>query len=125
MSQEMENALLFVSDFNVILCSSIDETISDLMSVHVMELLYAHLLEEHGITRAEVPYRLELFYSTIENFFSATGARTIGRTVARNLYKHLNLRFEDNSNFTLSEYVDEAKKMLQTNTHEVSILANH
>jgi hypothetical protein len=115
MSQEMENALLFVSDFNGILCSSIDETISNLMSIQVMESLYAYLLEKHGISRAEVPYRLELFFSMIENLFGATTARIIGRAVARNLYDHLKLRFEDNPNFTLSEYVDEAKKNLQTN----------
>ncbi|MFI5450022.1 MAG: hypothetical protein ACHQ03_09720 [Candidatus Bathyarchaeia archaeon] len=115
MSQEMENALLFVSDFNGILCSSIDETISDLLSIRVMESLYTYLLEKHGITRMELPYRLELFSSAIENFFGAKSARTIGRTVARHLYAHLQLRFEDRPNFTLSDYVDEAKKILQSN----------
>ncbi len=96
------------------LCSAIDETIADLLSLSVMESLYKYLRVKYQISRDEVPYRLDTFSLAIANLFGVNGGRTVGKIVARNLYARLTLEFTDKPNFTLSDYVDEAKEELQS-----------
>jgi len=105
--------LLAVTGFNDMVSSTIDETLSDLLSIPVMESLYVYLLKNHGMTRANVPYRLDLFSSALDDIFGAKSSRTIARAVARKLYAHFNLRFEDKPDSTLSDFVDRARNNLK------------
>jgi hypothetical protein len=105
--------LATIEDFNGVLCSSIDQAISDAFSIKVLDSLYLYLHDKHALSRDEVPYRLEAFLAVLEKLFGAAGSQTIGTLVARILYAHLNLRFEKKPSFTLLDYVSEAKQLIE------------
>ena len=104
---------MLINDFNGMVCSSIDQAISDALSIRVMESLYVYLRQNHKMTREEVPSHLDMFFSAMELVFGVMGARTLGRIAARNLYARLNLKFDNRDGLTLSDYVDEAKDKMQ------------
>jgi len=105
----------FPHDFNSLLVESINETIISLLSVQVAEALYAHLHDHYSITKDEIPYHLDTLLSTLQKIFGS-GGRIVGKAMAKRLYSHLNLRFEDSTTKTLLEYLEEAKAMLQTSS---------
>lgn len=99
-------------EFNDVLVESIDKTITTLLSRTVVDALYAHLQNNHSISRDEIPYRLDTLFTTLEKIFGAS-AHTITKVIARTFYLKLGLEFTDNPSRTLLEYVDEAKMKLQ------------
>jgi hypothetical protein len=91
------------------LVSALDQALSDVLSAKVLQSVYAYLRDKHDLTREEVPYRLDTYFSVLESAFGVKGARTIGRLAARILYTRLNLQFEDDPDFTLKDYLEQAK----------------
>ena len=105
----------FVSDLNGIVNQSIDQAISNVLSKQVMQAFYLHLRTRHSMDRDEIPYRLETFFSVLENEFGIAAAGTLSRAIARTLYSRLSLTFEDRPSYSLSNYVEEAKRRVETN----------
>lgn len=104
------------AEFNLILIKSIDETLTGLLSVRVVDALYDHLEKVHAISKDEVPYRLETLLSTLEKIFGGPSSKIIGKAVAKKLYAKLGLAFpliHNNPDPTLAEYIEEAKFGLQ------------
>jgi len=100
-------------EFNEALVESIDETIAAMLSRTVVDALYAHLQTNHSISRAEVPYRLDTLFTTLEKIFGVRSSQTISRAIARKFYLKLELEFTVNPSRTLLQYADEAKMKLQ------------
>ena len=97
------------NDFNDILLEAIDEAFCCLGET-VKTAIYFHLEKEFGITRQEIPDRLEDFSSSLEKQFGI-GARLLETTFMH----HLNVKLKKAQNgsgsdllspeFTFQEYV--------------------
>ena len=99
-------------EFNVLLLEAIDESIGQLLSAQVLEELYVVLREHYGITRDELPYRIETLYQLLKELFGVNGGETISRNIARRLYEKLGLQFEPSPALVIQEYVEIAKNKL-------------
>lgn len=99
-------------DFNDILCSAIEDTISDALGRGGLEGLYKYLKDHHEISRDELPYRIETMYSALEAPFGIFGAKTIGIRIARNFYAKLRLTFYEHEGYALQDYIETAKSKL-------------
>jgi len=99
-------------EFNKAMAEAIDEAIRELFSPQVLETLYNVLSTQYGVTRDELPYRLETAYKILTDVFGMRGAETIGRMIIRRLYQKLDLQFEGIPGLRIMDYVDIAKRKL-------------
>ena len=99
-------------DFNVTLRTAIDETIRGLLGQTVHEALLRRLEREYSVTSDELPYRLDTMFEILWKTFGVTGSKTIGRAIARNFYGKLGIQFVAKDDYTIKDYVDEAKTKL-------------
>jgi hypothetical protein len=97
-------------EFNAKLLKSIDQTLTDLLGQAVLEALHQHLRELYDVIPDEVPYRLETLFEVLEYTFGVTSTKTIGRAIARDFYARIGLRFTETENYSLRDYVEQAKK---------------
>lgn len=74
--------------------------------------IYYHVERSHQVRREEIPERLEAFNKALRGIFGE-GAKIIEKIIARNLYSRLALRFEEHENWTIANYVDNAKKAIE------------
>ena len=95
---------------------SIDETITDLLSRAVVDALYVHLETVYSIPKDEVPNRLDSLLTALEKIFGPS-SHTITRAIARKFYLKLGLKFSNHPNYTLIEYVNEAKMKLRPSSN--------
>jgi hypothetical protein len=100
-------------EFNDALLESIDEAMTALLGKGVLDSLYLHLDRFCAITKDELPNRLEAFFSILEKTLGSSG-KTIGKAIAKRFYSKLQLEFDEKANHSLLEYVEEAKRKLQT-----------
>jgi len=101
------------NDFNVQVNLAIDHVIYDIFGQGVLDSLHNHLKDHYGITSDEIPYRLKTLFETLEQIFGFPGARTLTRAVAREIYYRHNIDFRSIDGFTLQDYVEQAKRILQ------------
>ena len=85
-----------------------DETITRLLSKEVVDALCLDLKNKRSINREEIPDNLPTLSVVLEKYFGS-GARTIGRAIARRLYSKLSLEFVSMENYQLINYVEGAK----------------
>lgn len=71
-------------------------------------MVYEILQNDYSLSRDELPYRLETMFDILEIKFGAYGARSVGTSIARNLYAKLNLPFHEHESYRLQDYVEEA-----------------
>jgi len=77
----------------------------------VRKAIYQHLEDNYEVRREEIPEKLDTFHKAKQAALGKA-ASVLGRMIARNLYAHLGLNFREYANWTLIEYVDDAKKKL-------------
>ena len=99
--------------FNELLSESIEEAVKEVLSSQVLEALYNNLEQQHAITRDELPYRLPTLYHVLEQTFGLRGAKSIGKVAAKKFYARMNLEFIDKQEYTLYEYLEEAKQKVK------------
>jgi hypothetical protein len=95
------------ASFKEIVDAAVSETIVELLGENASKSFFEYLADKAGIPRENVPQQLKMVFSTLQCLFGIAG-RTIGRAIIRNLYKNLGLKFAENSNYHLSDYVEEA-----------------
>ena len=100
-------------DFNDGVRLAIDHVICGIVGQDVLNSLYNSLKGQYGITSDEVPYRLDTLFATLERTFGVAGARTLTRAIAREIYYDHNIDFRSIVGYTLQDYVEEAKRILQ------------
>ena len=100
-------------NFNEALITSIDETVTTLLSRQVADALYSHLERVHSVSKLEIPNRLDALTTTLEQTFGGTSSRTISKAIAKRLYTALELDFAPGPNGTLINYVDAARMKLE------------
>ncbi len=68
--------------------------------------------KKHSIREDEYSKRLETFHRGLTEIFGI-GANVIERLIVENLYRRLGLEFRQQEEWTIVEYVEEAKKTVE------------
>lgn len=76
-------------------------------------MVYMRLKTDHSISKDEMPYHLTSLSSTLESIFG-TSAKVVEKAIAKRFYSSLGLNFSDHREKTLVDYVEEAKRKLQS-----------
>jgi hypothetical protein len=93
--------------FKELVNEAVNKTIVGILGQQGSESFFTKLREERGVPRDMVAQRLEMLFDTLDQIFGI-GNRTVGRAIIRNLYKTLGLKYAENTNYNLSDYVEEA-----------------
>ena len=99
------------TDFNDLLVDSVDEAISEVLGNKVTRAFWYHYQAFLGITRDEMPYRLDTLFASLKGTFGV-GGETLGRLIVKKLYAKANVPVELKLNHTLADYVEELKQIL-------------
>ncbi len=99
-------------DFNNEVKLVIDNAISITYGEQVLKAVYDSLLEHHGITSDEIPYRLDTLFKTIEDTVGTKNAFTLSRMIAKGVYARMGLHFSEIQGYTLQDYMEQLKKQL-------------
>jgi hypothetical protein len=75
----------------------------------VRAAIYDRVERSYQIRREEIPEKLELFHKALRDLLAA-GGEVLERLIAKNLYRRLDLNFNQHENWILLDSVDEAKK---------------
>jgi hypothetical protein len=75
----------------------------------VRAAIYDRVERSYQLRREEIPEKLELFHKALQDLLAAS-SEVLERLIAKNLYRRLDLNFNQHENWTLLDYVDEAKK---------------
>ena len=96
--------------FNETLLDSIEDAVKSVLGEEVLESLFVNLQTFHGLTREEIPRRLDVFFPALERAFGNTSGKTVGRFIIKVLYVRLGLEFNGKSNRLLLDYVEDARR---------------
>ena len=99
------------TDFNDLLVEAVSEAISEVLGARVTSAFWHHYQGFLGITREEMPYRLETLFATLKGEFGV-GGQTLGRVIVRKLYAKANVPLEIKPDHALADYVEELKHIL-------------
>jgi hypothetical protein len=75
----------------------------------VRAAIYDRIEKDCRIRPGEIPEQLELFHKALQQLLGVA-AKVMEKLIAKNLYRRLNLNFNEHENWTLVDYVDHAKK---------------
>jgi hypothetical protein len=99
------------TDFNDLVVESVEETISEVLGRRVTPAFWHHYQAFLGISRDEMPYRLETLFASLKGMLGV-GGDTLGRMIVRKLYAKTNVPLDLKPDRTLLEYVEELKAIL-------------
>lgn len=102
------------TDFNDLLIKSVEETISEILGASVTSAFWYHYQAFLGISREEMPYRLETLFQTLKGTFGI-GGETLGRSIVRKLYSKAGVPLNYVPDRPLADYVEELKETLAKN----------
>lgn len=94
--------------FNEHLIGAIDNGLQ-LLGESVRQVVYHYVERDSQLTREKIPERLEVFHETLEGTFGS-GAKVIEKLIVRGLYDRLGVSFEDHQDWTIVDYVNNARK---------------
>jgi predicted transcriptional regulator len=87
--------------------AAVNASVVELLGEDGAESFFTYLRDERGIAKDAVAQRLDTLFSVLDRESGIRG-RTVGRTIVRNLYNALGLKFDENRNYRLSDHVEEA-----------------
>jgi|SRR3990172_2338144 len=99
--------------FSETLLMSIEQAIAGLLGEQVVQSLFFNMETYQGLSRDEIPCRLDVFFPGLEKAFGPTSGKTIGRFIVKVLYAKLGMEFVDRRNCGLPEYVEAARSELR------------
>ena len=70
--------------------------------------LFKHLERTYSIKKDEIPDRLDVFVSILEDTFGES-AKVVGKAIAMRFYSRLGLWFTEDPHKTLLDYIENAK----------------
>jgi hypothetical protein len=97
--------------FNELILEAVDDGLSLLGDEPVKRVFYYQVERRANIRREDIPQKLIAFHEALKDMFFE-GALILERRMARHIYETLNLAFEANNGWTISEYVQKAKLLL-------------
>jgi len=92
---------------------AIDGIICGITGPDVLNSLHKYLKAQYGITPDELPYRVNTLFEILEKTFGVLGAKTLTRAIAREVYYRYNIDFRAFDGYTLQDYLEQAKRILQ------------
>jgi hypothetical protein len=104
----MTQVMMEPAEFRQILLEAVDYGLMVLGEI-VRQTIYGLIEKDHGLKRAEIPERLEVFHKALESTLGMS-AKTVERLVAKNIYQRLGLNFTPRPEWTLGDYVSHVKK---------------
>jgi hypothetical protein len=75
----------------------------------VRSAIYNRIEMSYQVRRDEIPEKLPIFHKALQELLGSIVVATIEKSIARELYGRLGLNFTEHRNWTLLEYVEEAK----------------
>lgn len=94
--------------FREVLLEAIDDGLL-VPSEIVQAAIHDRVERSYQIRREDIPEKLELFHKALRDLLAA-GGEVLEMLNAKNLYRRLDLNFNQHENWTLLDYVDEAEK---------------
>jgi len=94
--------------FREILLQAIDDALLVPGEI-VRAAIYDRIEKNCQISREEIPEKLELFHQALQQLLGVA-AKVMEKLIVKNLYRRLNLNFNEHENWTLLDYVDHAEK---------------
>ena len=99
------------TDFNDLLVDSVTEAISEVLGGRVTPSFWYHYQAYLGITREEIPYRLDTLFAGLKDAFGM-GGQTLGRIIIRKLYAKTGVPLKWVPDRPFPEYIEELKRTL-------------
>ena len=90
----------------------IDDAIQSILGAQVAVSLFTHLEDCYGLTRDEIPCRLDVFFNGLEISFGQSSGRAIGKFIIKVFYRRLGLEFDSRSNWVPLDYMEAARRKL-------------
>jgi len=90
----------------------------------VRHVIYYHLEARHHVKREEIPEKLEAFHKALEDLYGA-GAGVVEKQIAEALHSRLGLSFVKHKNWTLVDYVNNAKRAKWTSNMPDTLLERY
>jgi len=100
-------------EFNREVQRAIDSVICGISGPDVLSSLHAYLETQYGITPDELPYRTDTLFEILEQAFGVLGAKALTKSIAREVYYRHNIDFRAIDGYTLQDYLESAKRVLQ------------
>jgi len=99
------------TDFNDLLVESVKETISEVLGARVTPAFWYHYQAHLGVTREEIPYRLDTLFSALKGVFGV-GGDTLGKMIIKKLYAKVEVPLKYTPDRPFKDYVEELKEFL-------------
>jgi hypothetical protein len=90
-----------------VLLQAIDEGLL-VLGERVRYAIYYHIESKSHLRRQEIPFRVQAFHEALQDIFGA-GSEVIEKLIARSLYRKIGLSFKAHRNWTLVDYIEDAK----------------
>lgn len=100
--------VLKVSESRSLILEAVDDGLL-ILGENTRHALYYQIEKRYGIKREEIPYRIDDFHEALENMFGPP-CKILEKIIAKEVYSKLGLRFKEHKNWTLTDYLEEAKK---------------
>jgi len=78
-----------------------------------MKAIYDHLKRQYALEREDIPARLGLFHTSLENMCGSKGAMLVERQIARSMCSRLKLKYKENHQWDFASYVAKAMRKLK------------
>jgi hypothetical protein len=78
-----------------------------------VKAIYDHLRKEYTLVREDIPARLGLFHTSLENLLGPKGATLVEKQIAKNMCLRLKLKYEERSPWDFAGYVRAAMQRLK------------
>jgi uncharacterized protein YbcI len=95
--------------------NTIDETVKQIFSETGTKVIYDYLENQYDLKLEEILEKPEVFSASLEALL-ASGAQVIENLILKNMYRKLELRFEEIKGYEFLDYIKELKKSARIKT---------
>lgn len=99
------------TDFNDPLIDSVEETVREVLGAEVNPAFWFHYQAFLGISREEMPNRLDAFFASLKGTFGV-GRDILGRLIVKKVYSKANVPFTYVPDKPLAQCLEELKQTL-------------
>ena len=94
-----------------LLLKVIDKELKQIFGETATLIIYNHLKKNHSLKREEIPEKLEVFISGLEEFLSS-GAQVVEKIILKKVYSSFGFQCQIKEGYSFIDYVTELKKKI-------------